>query len=179
MNSVHSSIFASSTTASEPTTMLPTTNFASTTLSSTAMPSSMVSTSTAHLTAATSNNLSTISIISTTTPSIESTTTTLSSTRTTTSELAYYPCRSNIVILLDASNGLTADEYAKLTNFVNSTLVTDQWTNFQRIGLAWYAGAGQFIPYTFGLIQNYINFKILLGYGLYYYGNGSTPSISG
>ncbi len=74
---------------------------------------------------------------------------------------------------------MTADQYANLTNFVNSALVTDQWTHFERIGLAWYANADEFIPYKFGSIENYINFTTLLGYGFDYHAYGLTPSISG
>jgi len=104
---------------------------------------------------------------------LAATTTTIS---TTTSY--YYPCRSNIAILIDASRGISQDNFVQEINFISNALVMSNWTNFERIGIAEYGSIAEFNAYNYGTISNFNDFQNIIENSMTYLGD-ATPNITG
>uniref|UniRef100_A0AC35TKC3 VWFA domain-containing protein n=1 Tax=Rhabditophanes sp. KR3021 TaxID=114890 RepID=A0AC35TKC3_9BILA len=54
-------------------------------------------------------------------------------------DAAYMPCPSDILIVIDASNdALATSQFNAQIQLIKNVLVTPDWNNFERVGLAWY-----------------------------------------
>uniref|UniRef100_A0AC34GUM5 VWFA domain-containing protein n=1 Tax=Panagrolaimus sp. ES5 TaxID=591445 RepID=A0AC34GUM5_9BILA len=67
------------------------------------------------------------------------TSTSPSTSLSTTSRPDYYPCKSNIVFVLDSSSDNGDMEFKQVQNLLINNIVTANWTHFERIGLMSYA----------------------------------------
>jgi hypothetical protein len=161
-----------------------TTTTATTTTAASAAPSttttSSVIGSTTTTTATTTTAASAPSSTTTTSSVIGSTTTTTATTTqtTTTQSLTFTPCRSNIAILIDASNGLNLSQLTSVETFIANSFVTAQWTHFERLAVAEFGGDGEYESTDFGLINSFDEFQQLLTKGIIYY-NDVAPSLAG
>ena len=70
-----------------------------------------------------------------------------------------YPCRSNIAIIIDGSRGLSSTDFNQEINLIALSLVTSDWTNFERIAVAEYGNAVEFTAFDYGMIGNLENFQ--------------------
>uniref|UniRef100_A0AC35TFW1 VWFA domain-containing protein n=1 Tax=Rhabditophanes sp. KR3021 TaxID=114890 RepID=A0AC35TFW1_9BILA len=73
---------------------------------------------------------------------------------------AYYPCPADILMVIDSSSdALTTLQFNAQIQLVKNVLVTSDWTDFERVGLAWYNS----IPtthYGFGTMQSKREFDL-------------------
>uniref|UniRef100_A0AC35TRM6 VWFA domain-containing protein n=1 Tax=Rhabditophanes sp. KR3021 TaxID=114890 RepID=A0AC35TRM6_9BILA len=73
---------------------------------------------------------------------------------------AYYPCPVDILMVIDSSSdALTTLQFNAQIQLIKNVLVTSDWTDFERVGLAWYNS----IPtthYGFGTMQSKREFDL-------------------
>ncbi|CEF61942.1 von Willebrand factor, type A domain-containing protein [Strongyloides ratti] len=101
---------------------------------------------------------------------IETTTSTTSLTKTTTitkipttflPSIPYYPCKTNIILAIDASSDVMTDsQFNKEINLIKNTIISN-WTHYDRVALSWYNN----LPSTFfsyNTINDKKNFEMIL-----------------
>jgi ribonuclease HIII len=80
-----------------------------------------------------------------------------------------FPTKTNILIVIDAFNSsANYDEYLKQKSFIANKLVTDKWTNFERLALITNVSSH---PYgvRFGSISSYRSFKSIVDENHFHY----------
>lgn len=74
------------------------------------------------------------------------------------SPTGYYPCFSKIIFQIYDSFGLWSDRYKQELKFVTNQIVTNNWTNFERIGVQFSGGSA----YYFGHFNSFDSFQSIL-----------------
>jgi hypothetical protein len=90
----------------------------------------------------------------------------------------FFPPIANIIILVDASNGLNESQFKREKEFIANQLVTNNWTHFERIAVVVYGSVNQNRSNEFGSINSYKEFQQLLINQTQYSGTDSTPSLA-